>query len=110
MVQCKALETISTRQKGVLITFNPNDIFEVSNEEARRLGELHVVAVLDEIEGNDQTIIYLSQAELEKKNKEALIEYASSLGIDLNITMKKEEIIYSILDYIEELKDEPTEL
>ncbi|MHC1747440.1 MAG: Rho termination factor N-terminal domain-containing protein [Cellulosilyticaceae bacterium] len=113
MIQCKALGRISTRQNGVLITFNPNDIFEISNEEAKRLEKLNVATLLGEIEGEvdeDQVVDYLSQEELEKKNKEALAQYATNIGIDLNTTMKKEEMIYSILDYIEELKDEPAKL
>jgi hypothetical protein len=104
MVLCTALSRISRRKDGGRITFERGDTFEATVDEAKRLVKLKVATVQGEIA--EEEITYLSEEELNKKNKDWLQQYGRKLGIELAATMKKDDMIPLILDTIEELKSE----
>jgi hypothetical protein len=104
MVLCTALSRISRREDGERITFERGDTFEATVDEAKRLVKLKVATVQGEIA--EEEITYLSEAELNKKNKDWLQQYGRKLGVELASTMKKDDMIPLILDTIEELKSE----
>ena len=50
-------------------------------------------------------IVFLDESDLRKKNKSELIQYGKSIGFDVSEDLMKEEMINSLLNYIEEEKD-----
>lgn len=104
MVECIALSRISTRDNGERVVFQKGNTFITSLAEAERLVKLKVAKIQNEVE--EEKVVYLSDTELSKKNKEWLEDYGGKLGLQLSVTMKKDEMVSLILDAIEELKAE----
>jgi len=54
----------------------------------------------------DDKVIFLDESDLRKmKSKSELAEYGKSIGFDVSENMTKEEMINSLLNYIEEEED-----
>jgi hypothetical protein len=102
MVRCIARAPITTRIKGERITFKKGDSFECWEEEAKRLVKLKVAEVEGQIE--EKETIYLTEQELSKLTKEELKEYGQSLEIEVDTTLKKDDMIATILDTLQERK------
>lgn len=57
----------------------------------------------DDLNLNDDGATYLSKDELEKmKKKQNIVDYAATIGLTLSADSTKDELIYSVLNYIEE--------
>lgn len=82
-------------------------ITNIEKHEANRLVELNIAEIIENSINQQIEPIYLSSDELKKMNKNELIEYGMSLESELKVeeNMKKEEIVNSILNYIEEKND-----
>lgn len=53
----------------------------------------------------DNEAVFLGEGELRKKTKGELTEYGKSIGFDVSEELTKEEMISSLLNYIEETED-----
>lgn len=105
MVNCKALGRICTREDGVRILYEKGDILTLSQEEAVRLKGLKAVEILETLDEEEFEQKYLSEEDLEAKNKDELIEYAETIGLKLEKSMKRDTLIKSIVDYISEQQE-----
>ncbi|WP_410495811.1 hypothetical protein QTL86_19300 [Cellulosilyticum sp. ST5] len=109
----KALAKISIRQNGEIVTYVNGQELEVSEEDAKRLIVLKVAENLDEANHNGQDNNngyqdgdgYLSVKELEKMKKQDLVDYANTIGLELDFATKQPDLVHAITDYIEELND-----
>lgn len=105
MVICKALGRIRTREGGVRVLYEKGETLTLSREESLRLKGLKVVEILETLDEEDFEQKYLSQEDLEPKNKDELIEYAETIGLKLEKSMKRDALINSIVDYISEQQE-----
>ena len=105
----RANSKISIRDKeGKLIKYQSGDTFEVSNAEAERLIKLNVAQYEGESqeENEDDAEELLSEVALKKLDKPGLVKYAASLGLTLEMSLKKEDLVNAILDFMEEQAEE----
>lgn len=54
----------------------------------------------------DEQFNFLSEKELRKLNKDKLVEYAVTIGLELVVDEPKEQLISTVLNYIEEQQAE----
>lgn len=83
---------------------------EFSEKDILRFVEMGAVFSRGEIPAFDiyepEELVFLDESDLRKmKSKGELAEYGRSIGIDVSEEMTKEEMINSLINYIEEEKD-----
>lgn len=105
----KAIGRISTRGANKeLIQYNRGDTLVVPDDEGERLIKLKVATYEGESSDSDYQEVedtYLSEDKLKKLDKPKLVEYAASIGLQLEQSSKKEELMNLIIDFMEEQKD-----
>lgn len=105
MVICKACGRVITRESGVRVVYEKGDSLTISSEEASRLEKLKAVEDIEHIDDyylEEDPNVFLTEEQLKEKNKDELIIYAASLGLELDKSTKKEPMIYAICDFIAE--------
>ncbi len=112
----KVLAKIATRENRQLVQYRKGDCIEISEAEGQRLIHLGVAecvqhqaqVIQDEAQDFDDqedTVAYLDTEALEKMKKQELVEYAASIGLNLDLGLKHPELVAQIIDYIEEVED-----
>ncbi len=78
-----------------------HDSFDVEEMSKERVGFSE-----DIFEGFEEESRYKDVAALKKLNKEELVEYAKSIGLEIAPDMLKNDMVDSVLNYIEEKMEE----
>lgn len=60
----------------------------------------------NDILSETEEITFLTEEELKRiQSKQKIVEYANSIGLELNVELKKDDLISNIIVYTEEMLD-----
>ena len=109
-MKCKVLKNIRNRDMhNNEISHKPGDFLEVNEDEVKYLLENKAIELIDEVffasSINEEPPQYNTKEELNKLKKEELIIYANQLGLEIPESLKKDEVLNEILNFIEENQD-----
>lgn len=95
----------------ILDKFNQEHFYEIGEVIKEKINQAELQRLIDigaieddNILSETEEIVFLTEEDLKRmQSKQKIVEYANSIGLELNIELKKDDLISNIIVYTDEM-------